>query len=622
MTRNLILATAGHVDHGKTALVKALTGVETDRLPEERKRGITIDLGFAHLALPGFSLGVIDVPGHEDFVRNMIAGIGSIDLALLVVAADDGWMAQTEEHLQILDYLGVAHGVVAITKSDLGDAHKVATDVRGKLAGSSLANAPIVSTSVRDGTGLDLLAQEIARVCVTIPLPREIGKPRLFVDRAFTIRGSGTIVTGTLSGGQLARGEIVALQPQNLRTRIRTLQSHNHSREIALPATRTALNLPDLQPNEIPRGSVVTTMDRAKSSRSLDVLVRRSSRSVLPPLKNLSAVQLHYGSARLLARVTLLDRRELATGEEAIARLRLAQPVFAFLGDRFILRDSSARRTIAGGVILDADADGTKFRSTSQREFLKARAAAPNDLQTSLRTQVQRDRFASKNQLLLKSNFSAGEIESALEDLICTSDFIECDALVVAKVCWQLLVQRVSKAIDAAHAARPNEIGIGLSELRAGLAPNDAPLFESLLRHLSENGFERVGNSVRRRTHQLSLPAELQSAGAGIRAALRARRFDPPSRKELAPTPQAQKALRFLCDTGEVLHLGNEVILSASAFAEMKERVTATLRTRGATTTSELRQTLGTTRRVLVPVLEHFDRIGLTIRQGDRRSLR
>jgi selenocysteine-specific elongation factor len=622
MTRNLILATAGHVDHGKTALVKALTGVQTDRLPEEKKRGITIDLGFAHLALPGFSLGVIDVPGHEDFIRNMIAGIGSIDLALLVVAADDGWMAQTEEHLQILDYLAVAHGVVAITKSDLSDAKKVSAVVREQLKGSSLGNAPIVPTSVKNGNGLDLLSHELVRVCAAISPLREIGKARLFVDRAFTIRGSGTVVTGTLSGGQLSRGETVALQPQNLRARIRTLQSHNQSQEIAVPGTRTALNLPDLQPNEIPRGSVLTTMDLAESSRTLDVLLMRSPRSASPPLKNLSAVQLHYGSVRQLARVTLVDRRELAAGEQTIARLRLAEPVFAFLGDRFILRDSSARRTIAGGVILDADAEGTKFRSSSQRDFLKARAAAPNDLQVLLRSQLQRDRIAPKIELLLKSNFSAGEIEAALQELIRGGDFVECDAFVVASAWWRALVARATKAIDAAHTTRPNEIGADLSALRAGFAPNDAPLFESLLRHLSENGFERVGKSVRRRTHRPSLPRELQSVGSTIRAALLARRFDPPSRKELAPTAQAQEALRFLCDTGEVLRLSDDVVLSASAFAEMKERVTANLRARGAASTSELRQMLGTTRRILVPLLEHFDRIGLTNRQGDRRSLR
>ena len=366
-----IVATAGHVDHGKTALVKALTGVDTDRLPEEKARGITIDLGFAHLALSGFSIGVIDVPGHEDFIRNMIAGLGSIDLALLVVAADDGWMPQTEEHLQILHYLGVRHGVVAITKCDLGDPARIAADVRERLCGTSLGEMPIVQTSVRTATGLSELRQTLERVCMTIPPPRETGKPRLFVDRVFTVRGTGTVITGTLAGGPVARGETISLQPQNLRTRIRAIQSHNQPLEVALPRTRTALNLPDLRPDEIPRGSVLTTIEPAKSSRTIDALVERSARTLLRsrPLRNASVVQVHYGSARFTARILLLDRRELLPGEKAIARFRFTKPAFVFVGDRFVIRDSSGRQTVAGGVVLNPDAEGNKISLASGTEL-------------------------------------------------------------------------------------------------------------------------------------------------------------------------------------------------------------------------------------------------------------
>ena len=295
--RHLILATAGHVDHGKTALVKALTGVDTDRLPEEKARGITIDLGFARLALPGFSVGVIDVPGHEDFIRNMIAGLGAIDLALLVVAADDGWMPQTEEHFQILNYLGIRHGVVAITKCDLGDPARIAADVREQLRGTSLSEMPIVETSARIMTGLDELKQTLGRVSAGIPPLRDYGKPRLFVDRVFAVRGTGTVVTGTLTGGRLSRGKTISAQPQNLRARIRSIQSHNQSLEMAFPGTRTALNLPDLRPDEIPRGSVLTTIDSGESGRAIDAIVERSARGFLPSrsLKNASVVQVHYG---------------------------------------------------------------------------------------------------------------------------------------------------------------------------------------------------------------------------------------------------------------------------------------------------------------------------------------
>ncbi len=410
--KHFILATAGHVDHGKTALVKALTGINTDRLPEEKARGISIDLGFAHLALPGFSFGVIDVPGHQDFIRNMIAGLGSIDLALLVVAADDGWMPQTEEHFQILHYLGVRYGVVAITKCDLGDPARIAADVREQLRRTSLGLMPIVQTSARAATGLDELKQTLVRVSASIPPPRDRGKPRLFVDRVFTVCGSGTVVTGTLTGGRLSRGKTVSLQPQNLRARIRAIQSHNHSLEIALPGTRTALNLSDLRPGEIPRGSVLTTIDSAESSRAIDAMVERSARAFLPsrPLKNASMVEVHYGSARFTARILLLDRREVLPGETAIARLSFTKPAFVLAGDRFIIRDSSGRQTIAGGVVLNPSAEGTRFRAPAERSFLQARAAAPNDLITLLGTQLQRDKFVRRAALLLQSSFSEEEI--------------------------------------------------------------------------------------------------------------------------------------------------------------------------------------------------------------------
>jgi selenocysteine-specific elongation factor len=624
ISKNLILATAGHVDHGKTALVKALTGTNTDRLPEEKARGITIDLGFAHLALPGFSIGVIDVPGHEDFIRNMIAGIGSIDLALLVVAADDGWMAQTEEHLQILDYLGVRRGVVAITKSDLGDTERVMANVRERLRESSLGEAPLVATSVRDATGLDLLKRTLAEVCATIPPARDLGKPRLFVDRVFTVRGSGTVVTGTLTGGRVARGETLSLQPQNLRGRVRAIQSHNQPLDVAWPATRTALNLPDLRAEEIPRGTVLTATPSAESSQIIDVLVERSGRAVLPtrPLKNACVIQVHYGSARFTARIILLDRRELLPGDRTIARLRFTTPAFLFVGDRFIIRDSSGRQTIAGGVVLNANSEKTKFRSAGERSFLQARAAAPNDLATLLRTQLRRDRVCQRGSILLKSNFSQEEIASAVDRLAGEHEAFVSGTIVADQAWWEVLRRRAMNAIDAEHEAHPERLGLDLSRLRAALPLDDPELSEALTADLSKHGYSSARGAIRANSHRPSLPALLAEAGAIIRAALAARPFDPPSRKELIADGAAQQALRFLSETGEVIVLNEDVVLSAEAFARMKTLIAQSLRAGGPATISELRQLLGTTRRILVPLLERCDRDGLTSRQGDRRSLR
>src|SRR6266403_150158 len=389
--KHFILATAGHVDHGKSALVKALTGIDPDRLPEEKARGISIELGFAQLILPGsdeqrFHVGIVDVPGHENFVRNMIGGIGSIDLALLVVAADDGWMPQTEEHLQILIYLGVKRALIALTKSDLGRIEHVAAQIRHQLRDTAFTTAHIIPTSVRTGEGINNLKRSLALELATLPPQRDIGKARLFVDRAFTLRGIGTVVTGTLTGGKLRRGQNVIVQPQNFEARIRSIQSHGCELESAKPGMRTAINLPDVAigagPEQVKRGDVITSVDLGRSSSTLDVLLEKSRRldrkdPAARPLKNGSSVYVHHGTARFSAKIALLEECALEPGKEAIAQLKLASPIFAFLGDHFVLRDASEQHTIAGGLALDPDGDRETFRSAAQRRLLRTRAHAP-----------------------------------------------------------------------------------------------------------------------------------------------------------------------------------------------------------------------------------------------------
>jgi len=285
--KHFVLATAGHVDHGKSALVKALTGTDPDRLPEEKARGITIELGFAELILDQpneqqFHIGIVDVPGHEDFVRNMIAGVGSVDLALLVIAADDGWMPQTEEHLQILTYLGVQRAVIALTKSDLGKIDIITTQIRDRLRDTAFADSQIIPTSSRTGDGVEDLKRALADEFATLPPPRDFGKPRLFIDRAFTLRGIGTVVTGTFTGGKLRRGQTVVIQPQNFSARIRSIQNHGRDLEVAESGMRTAINLPDTAvgttSSALKRGDVITIVDVAAATATLDVLLERSPR--------------------------------------------------------------------------------------------------------------------------------------------------------------------------------------------------------------------------------------------------------------------------------------------------------------------------------------------------------
>jgi selenocysteine-specific elongation factor len=630
--RHFIMATAGHVDHGKSALVKALTGTDPDRLPEEKARGITIDLGFAHLEIPtpgpgssSFLLGVVDVPGHEDFVKNMVAGVGSIDLALFVVAADDGWMPQTEEHLQILTYLGVTRAVVALTKIDLRPDEQSAIDaIHNKLRDTPFAAAPIVPTSVVTGRGLGDLKAALARVLDGSPAPRDIGKPRLFIDRVFTLRGIGTVVTGTLTGGTLRRGQSIAIQPSGKVVRIRNIQSHNRDVELAVPGTRTALNLSDLAVTEdVHRGNVVTLAVFGGPSEVLDVLLEVSPRANRP-LRNGVQVRAHHGTASVGAKVAFFSQKELAVGEQALAQLKLEAGVLVFAGDRFVLRDSAGQNTLAGGLVLDPDPSRKLLRGEARLSFLRQRAESPSEALSFVASQIARDRAVKLSQLLLKSRFGAADISDAVSRLAAEGNIVIVGSFAVDAARWRLLCQRGADAIDTQHRAHPEQAGLSLSDLRTNLE-SDLPfsdLFEPLVADLCRSEFVQVGNAISRATHRRALPPQLQAAATTLRATLAAKSFDPPSRKQLAPDSVSQQALRFLIDSGEAVEINAEVIMGADSWRRMTELIRQYIRHKGRATVSELRQVLLCSRRVIVPSLERMDRDGITLRNGDTRTLR
>jgi len=642
---NFILATAGHVDHGKSTLIKALTGTNPDRLPEEKARGITIDLGFAHLELSAppsslnncrsgseqpstFSVGIVDVPGHEDFVRNMIAGIGSIDLALLVVAADDGWMPQTEEHLQILSYLGVRRIVVALTKSDLGKIDNVASQIREKLRETTFANAQIIATSARTGFGLEDLKEVLASEFATVSTPRDIGKPRLFVDRAFTLHGIGTVVTGTLAGGQFQRGQNVVIQPQNLSARVRTIQSHNRDLEIAQPGTRTAINLPDVPVGSdgIKRGDVITIANVGGAADIVNVVLERSARlnrktPAARPLKNGSVVHIHLGTTRVPAKITLLDQDVVQPGQRAVAQLCLDSPILAFVGDRFVVRDSSAQNTIAGGVVLDVDGDRQNFRNAGQTELLRTRAGAIDDVDVCILSQLTRDGFAQTNALLVTSHFSADEIANALSRSQNAGAIVLRGKIAANPAYWRDLVARATALIDRAHEKHPEQRGLDFTELRVELNVESDELFAAVVSEMTANGFARAETNIGRNSHRPSLPAEILPAAEKIRAALAGKPFDPPSRKDFPQDRHLHQALRFLIEQGEIVEIGDEIVLLRDAVDQMQNLVSEFISTNGSATASQLRQRLGTSRRIIIPFLEYLDRTGVTRRVGDERVL-
>jgi len=639
---HFIVATAGHVDHGKSALVKALTGIDPDRLPEEKARGITIDLGFAHLELPApdggtFHLGLVDVPGHEDFVKNMVAGVGSIDLSLFVIAADDGWMPQTEEHLQILSYLGVKHAVVALTKIDLveGREENVMAALREHLRDTPFACAPIVPTSVVTGRGLGDLKSALCATLSNVPSPPDLGKPRLAIDRVFVLRGIGTVITGTLAGGTLRRNQSVLLQPSGRATRIRSLQSHGHDVELASPGTRTALNLPDVpvasEGNDgAARGQVVSVPALGGPSATLDVLFERSPRllqsrsGAARPLKDGALIRVHHGSANVAARVCLSGGAPLSPGQQRLAQLRLEQPLFVLTGDRFIIRDWPEQHTLGGGVVLDTNGDGKRFRSAGQQRLLEQRRQGLDDVRIWADTQLERDHALRQDTLLSRTRFGAEQARGAIQELVPAGRAVLLGDWVVDAAWWKEVREAASEAVRNAHRAQPERLGLALSELRSGVGSRlpDPALFDLLVGHMCQNGFSQTGTAIRDQSHRPKLPPKLEAAGTRIRTALSAKPMDPPSRKELAPDDVAQQALRFLIETGEAVEISADLAMLSQYFAEAREAVRMTLRDKGPTTAGDLRQALGTSRRVIIPLLERLDRDGVTRRQGDFRVLR
>jgi selenocysteine-specific elongation factor len=626
--RHFIIATAGHVDHGKSALVKALTGTDPDRLPEEKKRQITIDLGFAELNLTGpagqqFHIGIVDVPGHEDFVRNMIAGVGSIDLALLVVTADDGWMPQTEEHLQILAYLGLQRAVIALAKSDLGRIDSVTEQVRIHLRGTVYAESPIVPTSVRTGKGIENLKSAIASELAVMNPQRDFGKPRLFIDRIFTLRGIGTVVTGTLNGGQFHRGQSIIVQPQKLQARIRSIQSHGVEIDCAQPGMRTALNLPDIALDQIKRGDVITDSDLV-ASLTLIAEIEKSPRLRIKepaarPLKNGSSVYLHHGTLRVAARVTLLERNALAPGQKTIAHFKLASPIFAFAGDRFVVRDASEQHTIAGGVVLDPD--GTNFCGAAQLKLLSMRALAPDDVDLCVRSEIALRGFIPRATVLKKSHFSAGEIADAVMRLQRDNEIVLCEEVVADCEFWQKLRNRAIELIDNAHKENPERLGLDLNELRAAFRDQPENVFEAVIAELCADDFVRKGSALARTSHRPALLADLQPVERRILEALSQKSFDPAARREIETDLDARHVLRFLIESGKVVEAGSDVVFLRENFERMKARITEFISKNGPATVSELRQAVGSSRRIMVPFLEKLDRDGITRRMGDKRLL-
>lgn len=632
--RTLVVGTAGHIDHGKSALVRALTGIDPDRLKEEQERGITIDLGFAHLALDdGTRVGFVDVPGHERFVRNMLAGVGGIDLVLLVVAADESLKPQTREHFDICRLLRIQRGLVVLTKSDLVDAEVldlVRLEVREFVAGSFLEGAPVVAVSSTTGAGLPELRAALAQEAAHLAARPEAGLPRLPIDRAFSIKGFGTVVTGTLLSGTLAVGQEIAILPRGQAGKVRGLQVHGRAVDRARPGQRVAVNLQGIEVAAIERGDVLSEPGVLEPTRLLDVAIE-----LLPsagnPLKDLSRVGFHLMTVDSPARLKLVDGGALAPGAFAGAQLRTTRPVVALPGDRFILRRPSPAMTIAGGVVLHNAPAKLRGHAPAVRErYERLRSTAPAAL---LRLLVAEGGAAGADLPTLRSRTGLGpeaivaaldaELRSGSVQALATNPRRFIDAAVAGS-----LASRVVSLLEEFHRREPLRDGLAREELRTRVFARSHPdVFRAVLAALVAKGTLRSEKEwVALKGHQVSLSDDEARLVDRLEQAYRTGGANPPEPAEAARAAglearRAEKLVHLLLTRGRLVRIPDGKIFHVDALGELKRKL-GDWRVKSPTIDiAEFKELSGTSRKHAIPLLEYFDQTRVTLREGSRRRI-
>jgi selenocysteine-specific elongation factor len=621
---SFVVGTAGHIDHGKSTLVLALTQIDPDRLAEEKRRGMTIDLGFAYMQLPsGRRVGIVDVPGHQRFLKNMLAGVHGMDAVLFVIAADEGPMPQTREHLAIIDLLGIEHGLVVLTKADLVDdawLGLVREDVTRLLAGTSLQQAPIVAVSSSTGDGLaelrDALDAELAK---TAARP-DVGRPRLPVDRSFAMSGFGTVVTGTLVGGTLRQGAELALLPAGRRVRIRGLQQHNRPVEEARPGSRTAVNLSGLDHSQVRRGDVLALPGTLPASRRLDARLL-----VLPgvqPLHHHQQLQMYHETSEVMIELSLLEGDELRGGEVGWVQLFATQPVVALDGDRFILRVPSPAATVAGGVIVDSAPRRHRRRDPAVLANLAARERA--DPGTAAVLELGKNPWGLvEAELAGRLSLSPAQMEQILAPLIDRGAVRRLASRWLTREQWERAVARVLSGLTAYHEAQPLRRGMPKEELRSRTGM-PAELFAELLAVLAaDRTVVDQGGEVAAPTHHPALTSEQETAIGAFVAELEGQPFNPPPLPDLVRRYHLTPALlQYLVVDGRVVRVNDDTAFARSAYDDAVRRLRRHLTEHRTLTVAAARDVLGSSRRYVLPLLEWLDAQKITRRVGDDRILR
>ncbi len=628
----VILGTAGHIDHGKSALVKALTGIDPDRLPEEKERGITIDLGFAHLAYPdGLKVGIVDVPGHEKLIKNMLAGAGGIDMVLMVIAADEGIMPQGREHLAICNLLKVKRGLIVITKIDLVERdwlNLVMEDVGNFVKNTFLEDAPIIAVSAKTGENIDILKEKIREIARTVEPKPARGLFRLPVDRVFTLKGFGTVVTGTAISGSISVDDTVEILPKGIKSKVRGIQSHGQSLKTVYAGQRAAVNLQGVAKEEIQRGDVLTIPEQMKPTSVIDAEVEilrfeDLRAGDLKIIKNRSLVHFHTGTSEVIARIILVNEKaEINPAEKAYCQFRLQEPIAVMAGDRYILRRFSPLQTIGGGEVLDPSP-----RRRKKREGIEdLKTLRYGSLEEKLLTKVLQCGLGG----IILSNLHGWikaelpEIDSAVESLMKKGEIINLDGRLLHKKVFDGFSQRILSTIGDFHKKNPLKLGVLKEDLRSIFGGVDQRLFDRLLALLKDIVIKR--EIVRLKTFNISLSDEERLLKDKIIKVLEDSAFQPPMKEELSEMlsiseGRLNELLKIMVSDGSLIRINDSLYLPSSSYAKMIHTLKEFFKTRQEMTVAEFRDILNTTRKYALPFLEYLDTNKTTIRIGDIRKL-
>jgi len=633
--KQIILGTAGHIDHGKTSLIKAITGTDTDRLKEEKERGVTIELGVASLDLPGGqNRGIVDVPGHEKFVKNMVAGATGIDIVAMVIAADEGVMPQTREHMEICSLLGVRHGLIVMTKTDLVEEEWLELaleDIREFSQGTFLEDAPILPVSSATGEGLPELISALDEIAGNIPQRPPSTLFRLPIDRVFTMKGFGTVITGSIVSGKINVGETIMVYPTGITSKVRGIQVHNQSAESAEAGMRTAINFQGLDKTAVQRGEVLSTPGALVASYMVDVSFHYLA-SNKKPLKNRTLIRFHTGTSEKMGYLILLDQEELAPGQTIVAQLRLDSAVAIVKDDRFVVRSYSPVRTIGGGQVINPIPQ--KHKRLRQDVVEGLQQLTDDDPEVIISQHIQQAGYGgvSFSHLKIMTNLADKQLDTVLQHLLSTKTITQTDKdnrIFLHQTTFDKLIQNCGDYLSNYHSDNPLKAGMSKEELKSKFPQlSDPKVFNLILNQMIKGGqITQEENTVRLSDHRVSLGADQADIRQKMLDIYQKGGLQPPYFREVpgmlgADPNHTKEVLMLLVEEGHIVKTKDDLYFHVTAITELKSRLVDFLKANGEITTPRFKEMTGASRKYVIPLIEYFDACKVTLRVGDSRKLR